>query len=73
MMEGMQKQIGNEIVFKGSGYSHFSYVQGQGFHATTQVPGLNQGMPISIHTPINIIPPPGAPGGPPRHHPGHGS
>ena len=47
------KQIGKETVFQGYGNSHFSYVQGQGFHATTQIPGMGQGMPISDHFQIN--------------------
>lgn len=42
-----------------AGNSHFGYVQplhpdttNPGWHATTQIPGLKQGMPISIHDPL---------------------
>ena len=43
-----------------AGTSHFGYVQplnvgtheNAGWHVTTQVPGLRQGLPISIHTPF---------------------
>jgi len=36
-----------ETVFQGSGHGHFSYVKGEGFHATTNVPGIGkeEGLP----------------------------
>jgi len=40
---------GLETVFESAGKSHFSFVQGKGFHVTTQVPGLKQGVPVSLH------------------------
>ena len=50
------RQTDRETVFNGAGNSHFSHVQGSGFHVTTQVPGfgakegLDRG--LSIHDPI---------------------
>lgn len=44
---------GNETVFKGYGNSHFSHVKGEGFHETTEVPGLKQGVRIPIHNEID--------------------
>lgn len=39
-----------ETVFRGYGYSHFSYLPGQGFHATTNIPGFGQaeGLPNGL-------------------------
>jgi len=39
----------SEIVFKGAGNSHFSYILGQGFQVTTDIPGMGQGTPIKDH------------------------
>ncbi|MBA7494885.1 hypothetical protein ES702_05463 [subsurface metagenome] len=48
------KKIGAETVFKGSGMSHFSYVDGQGFHVTTNTPGLPE---YKVHNPAgNMFP-----------------
>ena len=50
------RQTGPETVFQGAGNSHFSHVEGQGFHVTTQVPGIGkrEGLPkgLRIHDPI---------------------
>ena len=47
------RQTERETVFNGYGNSHFSHVQDQGFHATTQIPGIgrNEGLAqgYSIH------------------------
>ena len=57
---GMQQapiinQTERETNFQGYGHSHFSFVQNQGFHATTQIPGM-QGTGLdnglSIHDPV---------------------
>lgn len=40
-------QTDRETVFQGFGNSHFSHVEGEGFHVTTQVPGIPDG--LSIH------------------------
>ena len=64
------KKSDKEIIFKGSGNSHFSYVLGEGWHVTTEVPGLKQEVRVPIQDPIEppplkrIHPPPGSPGGP---------
>jgi len=48
------RQTLGESVFQGAGCSHFSFVPDQGFHVTTQIPGI--GIPgyggISIHDPV---------------------
>ena len=41
-----------EVVFKGAGHSHFSYERDNGWHVTTEVPGLRQGQRIAIHDSI---------------------
>ena len=46
-----------ETVFKGYGISHFSFVEGEGFHVTTDVPGMKQDCPIPIRDPIIFYPP----------------
>ena len=50
------RQTERETVFNGYGNSHFSHVQDQGFHATTQIPGIgrNEGLDrgLSIHDPL---------------------
>ena len=40
------RQTGRETVFNGFGNSHISHVEGQGFHVTTQIPGIgrNEGL-----------------------------
>ena len=43
-------QTPREKVYKGAGNSHISYVEGEGFHETTTIPGLGQGVPISERT-----------------------
>ena len=47
------RQTGPLTVFEGAGNSHFSHVEGLGFHATTQIPGLgrNEGLDrgYSVH------------------------
>lgn len=48
-MAPIVRQTEAETVFAGAGNSHFSYVSGEGFHVTTQIPDLGQGLPISIH------------------------
>lgn len=45
---------GKEIVFKGAGNSHFSFVKPggddpPGWYVTTQIPDLRQNIPISVH------------------------
>ncbi len=47
MAESMNR--GKETVFKGQGNSHFSHVEGNGFHVTTEVPKLKQGIRVAIH------------------------
>ncbi len=45
-----------ETNFKGSQNSHFSYVQGRGFHVTTQIPNMRgAGLPngYSLHDSVN--------------------
>ena len=58
---GMQRapivrETGRETVFRGFGHSHFSFVEGEGFHVTTQIPGmrgtgLDDG--FSLHDPVD--------------------
>ena len=36
------RQNGPLTVFDGAGNSHFSHVEGQGFHVTTQIAGLGR-------------------------------
>ena len=43
------KRTKDETVFKGAGHSHFSYVEGAGFHVTTEIPGLRQKQKITWH------------------------
>ena len=38
-----------ETVIPGYGNSHFSHVRDQGWHVTTEVPGLRQGTRIADH------------------------
>jgi len=40
-------QDDNGASFKGFGNSHFTFKKNEGFHVTTEVPGLNQGMHIT--------------------------
>ena len=46
------KRAGEMTVFKGAGNSHFTFVKDEGFHVTTDIPGLNQGVGIKEHNPI---------------------
>ena len=47
------RQTDRETVYSGYGNSHISHVQGQGFHVTTQIPGIgsNEGLDrgLSVH------------------------
>ena len=43
------RETEKETVFQGAGYSHFSFVKGMGFHVTTDIPGMKQGVPVK-HT-----------------------
>lgn len=45
-------QNGRENNFKGYGNSHFSHVEGQGFHVTTDIPDIDVGIPIKHHDDI---------------------
>lgn len=49
-------QTSTETVFKGYGSSHFSHVEGAGFHETTQIPGFGrtEGLTrgLSLHTSV---------------------
>lgn len=44
-------QRGQETVFRGVESTHFSHVEGQGFHVTTQIPGIPGG--LSIHDSVS--------------------
>ena len=35
-------QFDRGVTFKGTGNSHFTFVEDEGFHETTEVPGLRQ-------------------------------
>lgn len=54
----IQRQRGPLTVFEQTGDSHISHVAGQGFHVTTQVPGIgkNYGLdqPPSFHTIVEV-------------------
>jgi hypothetical protein len=41
-----------------AGYSHFGYVPSQGFHVTTQIPGIgaNEGLPNGFSTHFKVNP-----------------
>ena len=59
LSDGIAAVRGDEIVFKGSGMSHFSHVEGQGFHVTTAIPGFGAaegfapGQGLSWHDPVD--------------------
>jgi hypothetical protein len=47
-----------EGVFKGAGNSHFTFARERGgFHETTEIPGLGQGMRIVVHTDLKDLTP----------------
>ena len=50
--ETLVPDLGTVSVFRGAGHSHFTHVPGAGFHVTTEIPGLGQGMRIPIHNEI---------------------
>lgn len=47
----IMKETNNETIFKGYGHSHISHVKNEGFHITTQIPGIPGGS--SIHDKVN--------------------